>query len=183
MPARDTINLTHDYLVPSLREWLTRKQRESRRGRAELRLAVGRRSGTHKPENRNLPSLWEFVSIRLLTKSKTWTPAQRKMMRRAGRVHGIRSGIVAAVLVALLIGVRDQSSAVIQKQNATRAEGRGRTGQCRHRPSPGPRGQHCQAYRTWADPLLKPSMNSPGRGWPPAKLHWPWPCCRWTRAR
>ena len=31
--------LTHDYLVPSLREWLTRKQKETRRGRAELKLA------------------------------------------------------------------------------------------------------------------------------------------------
>jgi hypothetical protein len=31
--------LTHDYLVRSLRDWLTRKQRETRRGRAELRLA------------------------------------------------------------------------------------------------------------------------------------------------
>jgi serine/threonine protein kinase len=31
--------LTHDYLVPALRQWLTRKQRETRRGRAELRLA------------------------------------------------------------------------------------------------------------------------------------------------
>ena len=31
--------LTHDYLVPSIREWLTRKQKETRRGRAELRLA------------------------------------------------------------------------------------------------------------------------------------------------
>lgn len=30
--------LTHDYLVPSLREWLTRKQKETRRGRAQLRL-------------------------------------------------------------------------------------------------------------------------------------------------
>ena len=30
--------LTHDFLVPSLRQWLTRKQQESRRGRAELRL-------------------------------------------------------------------------------------------------------------------------------------------------
>ena len=29
--------LTHDYLVHPLREWLTRKQRETRRGRAELR--------------------------------------------------------------------------------------------------------------------------------------------------
>src|SRR5262249_53060837 len=31
--------LTHDYLVHSLRDWLTRKQRETRRGRAELRLS------------------------------------------------------------------------------------------------------------------------------------------------
>ena len=31
--------LTHDYLVPSLRDWLTRKQKETRRGRAQLRLA------------------------------------------------------------------------------------------------------------------------------------------------
>lgn len=30
--------LTHDYLVPSLRDWLTRKQKETRRGRAELLL-------------------------------------------------------------------------------------------------------------------------------------------------
>ena len=35
--------LTHDYLVHSLRDWLTRKQRETRRGRAELRLAERRR--------------------------------------------------------------------------------------------------------------------------------------------
>ena len=31
--------LTHDYLIPSLRDWLTEKQRETRRGRAELKLA------------------------------------------------------------------------------------------------------------------------------------------------
>src|SRR5262249_43373812 len=31
--------LTHDYLVPSLEEWLSRKQKETWRGRAELRLA------------------------------------------------------------------------------------------------------------------------------------------------
>ena len=31
--------LTHDYLVPALREWLTRKERETRQGRMELLLA------------------------------------------------------------------------------------------------------------------------------------------------
>src|SRR5262249_46322442 len=37
-PRGPYYQLTHDYLVHSLRDWLTRKQRESRRGRAGLRL-------------------------------------------------------------------------------------------------------------------------------------------------
>ena len=48
--------LTHDYLVHSLRDWLTRKQRETRRGRAELRLAERSALWNAKPENRHLPS-------------------------------------------------------------------------------------------------------------------------------
>ena len=43
--GRRYYQLTHDYLVPSLREWLTRKQRETRRGRAELRSKSEPRSG------------------------------------------------------------------------------------------------------------------------------------------
>ena len=35
-PITSYYQLTHDYLVHSLRDWLTRKQRETRRGRAEL---------------------------------------------------------------------------------------------------------------------------------------------------
>ena len=48
--------LTHDYLVPSIREWLTRKQKETRRGRAELRLVERSSLWNAKPENRRLPS-------------------------------------------------------------------------------------------------------------------------------
>src|ERR1019366_6845048 len=47
--------LTHDYLVPSLREWLTRKQKETRRGRAELLLADRAAVWNARPENRQLP--------------------------------------------------------------------------------------------------------------------------------
>ena len=89
--------LTHDYLVPSIREWLTRKQRETRRGRAELRLADRSAIWAAKPENRQLPSLWEWSNIRLLTESKDWTEPQRKMMRRAGLVKG-RSAFGAIVV-------------------------------------------------------------------------------------
>jgi len=48
---------SHDYLVHSLRDWLTRKQRETRRGRAELRLAERAALWSAKPENRRLPSV------------------------------------------------------------------------------------------------------------------------------
>ena len=93
--------LTHDYLVPSIREWLTRKQKETRRGRAELRLVDRSSLWNAKPENRHLPSLLEWTNIGLLTKQKDWTEPQRKMMRRAGRVHGLR-GLGLAVLIALV---------------------------------------------------------------------------------
>jgi eukaryotic-like serine/threonine-protein kinase len=90
--------LTHDYLVHSLQEWLTRKQKETRRGRAELRLAERAALWNAKPENRHLPAWWEWANIRLLTRKKDWTPSQRKMMRQAGRYHVVRG-------VALLLGL------------------------------------------------------------------------------
>jgi hypothetical protein len=93
--------LTHDYLVHSLREWLSRKQRETRRGRAELLLAERAAIWDSKPETRHLPSLREWVTIRMLTPAKDWTDPQKRMMRRAGRVHGMRA-LAAALLVALL---------------------------------------------------------------------------------
>ena len=88
-------------LVPSIRDWLTRKQRETRRGRAELRLAELSSLWNAKPENRHLPSALEWANIRLLTKKKDWTEPQRKMMKRAGRVHGLRT-LALAALIALI---------------------------------------------------------------------------------
>jgi hypothetical protein len=96
--------LTHDYLVPSLRDWLTRKQKETRRGRAELLLADRATVWTARPENRQLPSLWQWLSIRWWTRSKNWTPPERKMMRRATRYHAL-GGLVAVACLLLLAEV------------------------------------------------------------------------------
>jgi serine/threonine protein kinase/formylglycine-generating enzyme required for sulfatase activity len=93
--------LTHDYLVHPLRDWLTAKQKETRRGRAELRLAERAALWNAKPENRHLPSLGEYLSIRLLTDPRKWTSPQRKMMALGGRFHGVRIGIAAALLIGL----------------------------------------------------------------------------------
>ena len=100
-PSSKCYQLTHDYLVPSLREWLTRKQKETRRGRAELRLAERASLWNAKPENRHLPSWWEWASIRLLANKRNWTEPQRRMMEKAGWVHGIRVTSVVAIIVLL----------------------------------------------------------------------------------
>ena len=85
--------LTHDYLVPSLRDWLTRKQKETRRGRAELKLAERAALWNAKPENRHLPSWWEWAIIRFLTKKKHWTEIEQAIMSQ-----GSTSFLAATVL-------------------------------------------------------------------------------------
>jgi serine/threonine protein kinase/formylglycine-generating enzyme required for sulfatase activity len=97
--------LTHDYLVPSLRDWLTRKQKETRRGRAELLLADRAAVWNARPENRQLPSHLQWWQIRWRTNKNDWTQPQRKMMRRARRYHAIRAALVAAgLLLAAVAG-------------------------------------------------------------------------------
>ena len=103
-PATRYYQLTHDYLVHSLRDWLTRKQRETRRGRAELRLAERAALWEAKPENRHLPSALEWVNIRALTRPKEWTEPQRRMMRRTGRFHGLRAFVLAGLVAAVDLG-------------------------------------------------------------------------------
>jgi serine/threonine protein kinase len=108
--------LTHDYLVPPLREWLTRKQKETRRGRAELRLAERAASWGDKPESRQLPSWWEWADIRLFTRKRDWTVSQRKMMRRATRYHAARA-LSLVLLVAVLGWGIQESYSWMQAQN------------------------------------------------------------------
>jgi formylglycine-generating enzyme required for sulfatase activity/serine/threonine protein kinase len=96
--------LTHDYLVPSLRDWLTRKQTETRRGRAELRLADRAALWQAKPQNRHLPAWWEWLNIRLFTHKQDWTALQAQMMQKAKRFHVARGVVLAACLTLLGLG-------------------------------------------------------------------------------
>jgi formylglycine-generating enzyme required for sulfatase activity len=109
--------LTHDYLVPVLRDWLTRKQKETRRGRAELLLADRASIWQTRPENRQLPSLGQWLSIRTLTQQERWTDPQREMMRRATRYHAVRCLAIGALFViAALIGTATYSFIQEQKR-------------------------------------------------------------------
>ena len=95
--------LTHDYLVPSLRDWLNQKQRETKKGRAELKLAERAATWGANQESKQLPTLWEWISIKRLTESKRWTDGEQRLMRSAGRYHVARMGSLLACIC--LIGI------------------------------------------------------------------------------
>ena len=87
--------------MPSLRDWLTRKQKETRRGRAELRLAERTALWHDRPEYRHLPSAWEYLGIRLFMRRRHWTPVERTMMAKARRVHALKAGLGSLAVVVL----------------------------------------------------------------------------------
>lgn len=95
--------LTHDYLVHSLREWLTHKQKETRRGRAELILEDRAIIWNARPENQQLPSFWQWIQIQWFTKKANWTSAQKRMMTKALRVHSLRCSVVVILLAVVVI--------------------------------------------------------------------------------
>lgn len=98
-PGQKYYQLTHDYLVPPLRDWLTREQRSTRRGRAELRLAERAALWEGKRESRFLPGWWEWLNVRLFTHQRDWSASQRDMMSRADGHHLARGLVLAACLI------------------------------------------------------------------------------------
>ena len=96
--------LTHDYLVQSLRDWLNREEQATRRGRARLLMKDLAALYRARTENRQLPSFLQWARIRLLTSKQTWSAPQQRMMRKAGRYHAKRAFLSGVTLLALLLG-------------------------------------------------------------------------------
>ncbi|MFO0942318.1 MAG: serine/threonine-protein kinase [Pirellulales bacterium] len=115
--------LTHDFLIPSIRDWLSRKLRQSKIGRAQLRLQELTTAWSSKPADRNLPTLWEWITIRWLTDHRKWKSNEQTVMRRASRLHARRISLFSsafAFLAVLGFLVRGQ---ILAQQEATRIEG------------------------------------------------------------
>jgi len=152
--------LAHDYLVHSLRDWLTLKQKETSRGRAELLLADRASIWDARQENRQLPSLTQWVNIQLLTHKKTWTVPQRKMMTKATHLHLLRGALAAVVLAALVLTGLSIRGQVVEHNKAAQAAGLvKRLLDANITQVPGIVND-IAAYRKWADPLLKEEFDN-----------------------
>ncbi len=155
--------LTHDYLVPELRKWLERKQRETARGRAELLLGERAALWSIKPANRYLPSWLEWARIRLLTQKRDWTAPQGRMMRKAGRFHVAWTGI--AIIFLVLAGW-----AGYEWYGSTRAEVLVETLKSVETPNVSITLDQISPYRRWTRPLLLMMLGDSAVG-QKAKLH------------
>jgi len=99
--------LTHDYLVPSIRDWMNARRQSTMRGRAELRLEQRSDIWNQHPESRALPSPVEFLAISTLTDRRAWSQPERAMMRSAARSYGRNAMMVAVAMLAILWVGRD----------------------------------------------------------------------------
>ncbi len=95
-----TYQLSHDFLVPSIREWLTAKQRASWRGRLHQRLSEATGLWGRQHDSRFLPGFWEWMQMRCLLPSDTLSAGEKSMLRaRDGR------SLITIICVAVLLGV------------------------------------------------------------------------------
>lgn len=113
--------LTHDFLVPSIRDWLTRKQQETKKGRAEIKLEELSALWNAKPEDRHLPSPLEYLTIRINTDSRLWTDSQRKMMGTARGVHGFQMILVLTGILVFAAYAASIRNASFEQQRRTEA--------------------------------------------------------------
>lgn len=102
MEQQEVYQLTHDYLVAPLREWLSRKQRETLGGRAEHMLWERAEAWSTHKESKQLPTFLEWIKIRSLTKPKKWSSSQRLMMQRSDLQQCTRLTIVSTCAMSLL---------------------------------------------------------------------------------
>jgi len=147
--------LTHDYLVPAVRQWLTLKQRETRRGQAEILLAERTELWQVKRERKQLPTWWEWLGIGLRTKKRTWTDPQRRMMRAASRWHLGRAAAALAAAVLLLWGGVELNG----RFRARAAVDRLLTAEIAEVPEIV---AEITAYRRWTEPLLSAAAQQRG---------------------
>jgi formylglycine-generating enzyme required for sulfatase activity len=113
--------LTHDYLVPPLRLWLTLERRKNWRGRAELCLEERTAQMSRWPESQYCPSAIEFLSITLGVPRRKQKPEQRALMREATRHYGLRWGLTLALVAVTFTLVHQAISFARRSANMDRA--------------------------------------------------------------
>ena len=103
-PGETHYQLAHDYLILPIRQWIDRKQRSTRTGRARRRLQAITAAWLERPGARQLPSVLEYAGILRNTRPGDWSSEERRLMRAATWHLLRRLAVAAALLAAVVIG-------------------------------------------------------------------------------
>ena len=90
--------LTHDYLVPSVRLWLDQLERATPAGRAKLRLLALADNYQESKDQRFLPTIFEFLEIARFVGLSKCEGVARIVYLKALRKHAVRAALVAIIL-------------------------------------------------------------------------------------
>ncbi len=96
--------LSHDYLIPSLREWLTRREMQTFRGRLGLQFEDRVSLWSARPQPRNLPTWWEWVQFKTFLSSQPWGQVEKKMMSLSTRTYAFWTFASCLLAVLFFIG-------------------------------------------------------------------------------
>ncbi len=98
--------LTHDYLVASLRDWLTRKQQATRGGRAELKLESRTKHwiGANR-ESSVLPGPIDCLRFLMFVPRRRRNSDQREMIKRAAKKHLSLAAAMVLILGSVVGGM------------------------------------------------------------------------------
>ena len=103
--------LTHDFLVPSVRGWLDLKQSETPAGRAKLRLTSLAYSWQNSQDPRFTPSTLEFISILRHVKFAECSVPERGLYRNSIQRFGRYSALLIVFVIAIGFFVLQNSRA------------------------------------------------------------------------
>ena len=106
--------LTHDYLVPSIRDWLNTELRNTRRGRALIRLRELAAQVTPDKKPKYLPSNLEWLYWQFSIRKEVKTENERRVANAARSKFAKNSAIAFSIVIAISL----TASYLIWKQNA-----------------------------------------------------------------
>ncbi|TWT54909.1 Serine/threonine-protein kinase PrkC [Rubripirellula amarantea] len=104
--------LTHDSLVPAIRQWISHHESATMASRARRDLRTRAAAWQREPSRRELPSLYDLVRFLVLAKSWYRDNSERAILRAASVFYGWRLALlaVAGVLIAFAtVQIRGQS--------------------------------------------------------------------------
>jgi len=98
--------LSHDFLVPSIREWLCSEQRKTYRGRCRLLLSEQAVAWTKQPTRRNLPLWRDWIQYRCLLRPASLNEPERRLLRASNQQLGLQTILAIFLCVLGLIGAQ-----------------------------------------------------------------------------